>query len=62
MILFLESPIYDYSTLVNSISIFLEIIGFVFTIGVVRRIVRGDFVSDHYEPQVVSNPNPRFYY
>jgi hypothetical protein len=71
--IFIESPIYDYSTLVNSIGIFLEIAGLFFTIGVVRRIVRGDFVSDdfvredfatngHSETKVVPNPNPRLFF
>jgi hypothetical protein len=44
-------PIYDYGTLVNSISIFLEIAGFILTIGVVKKIVQGDFVSSFEEPK-----------
>jgi len=56
-------PIYDYGTLVNSISIFLEIAGFILTIGVVKKIVQGDFVSSFEEPKkTVSNPNAESYY
>jgi hypothetical protein len=62
-------PIYDYSTLVNSIGIILEIIGFFLTFRVVRRIVKGGFTKtgftktgftmDHTETKVVPNPNTR---
>jgi hypothetical protein len=68
---FFESPIYDYSTLVNSISIFLEIAGFFLTFSVVRKIVRGGFTrtgftqtgftTDRSETKVVSNPNARIF-
>lgn len=48
---FFESPITDYSRLVNSISILLEIIGVVLTIRVVKRILERDFVREDFNEE-----------
>jgi uncharacterized membrane protein len=63
---FFMFPIYDYSTLVNSIAIFLEIAGFIIilvTVKHMRRTRSSDMETgfDHL-PNVVSNTNPRLYF
>jgi hypothetical protein len=63
--IFFMFPIYDYSTLVNSASIFLEIVGFIIILVTVKPIPRkkeSDFVTglEHIR-NVISNTNAKFY-
>jgi hypothetical protein len=62
---FLVSPIHDYSTLVNSIGIFLEIAGFVLIIIAIKEYCRtkhSDYVTglDHV-PSLISITNGKTY-